>query len=67
MYGALDRMFPVSLAREAARVLEEAGDEIAYHEIVDLSHTYPREENARLIEWLDPTRGAAAQPISSES
>jgi hypothetical protein len=31
-----------------------------YHEIADLSHTYPREVNARLIEWLDPERSASA-------
>jgi phospholipase/carboxylesterase len=67
VHGALDWLFPVSLAREAARVLEQAGADLAYHEIGDLSHTYPREENARLIEWLDPTRGAAVQPTSGES
>ncbi len=62
VHGALDWMFPVSLAQEAARVLEDAGAELVYHEIADLSHTYPREENARLIEWLDP--GRAASPVS---
>jgi phospholipase/carboxylesterase len=67
VHGALDWLFPVSLAREAARVLEQAGADLAYHEIGDLSHTYPREENARLIEWLDPTRGAAVQPTPGES
>jgi phospholipase/carboxylesterase len=60
VHGALDWMFPIALAREAARVLENAGAELAYHEIADLSHTYPREENARLIEWLDPGRSASA-------
>ncbi len=59
VHGALDWMFPVGLARDAARVLEDAGAEIEYHEISDLSHTYPREENARLIEWLDPERSAS--------
>jgi phospholipase/carboxylesterase len=58
VHGALDWMFPVSLAREAARVLEEAGARLVYREIDDLSHTYPREENARIIEWLDPGRAA---------
>ncbi len=56
VHGVLDWMFPVSLAREAARVLEQAGADLAYHEIDDLSHTYPREQNARLIEWLDSRR-----------
>jgi phospholipase/carboxylesterase len=56
VHGALDWLFPVSLAREAAGVLEDAGAELVYREIDDLSHTYPREENARIIEWLDPKR-----------
>ena len=34
--------------------LEKAGARIVYREIEDLSHTYPREENARILEWLDP-------------
>jgi phospholipase/carboxylesterase len=58
VHGALDWMFPVSLAQEAARVLEDAGAELVYHEVADLSHTYPREENGRIIEWLDPALGA---------
>ena len=45
---------------EAAKVLEDAGAELVYQEIEDLSHTYPREENARLIEWLDPSRRASS-------
>jgi phospholipase/carboxylesterase len=59
IHGALDWMFPPSLAREAARVLEDAGADLTYREIADLSHTYPREENARLIEWLESTRVAS--------
>jgi phospholipase/carboxylesterase len=58
VHGALDWLFPVSLAREAARVLEDAGAELVYREIDDLSHTYPREENAHIIEWLDSHRVA---------
>ena len=53
VHGALDWMFPVSTAREAAQVLESAGAELVYREIDDLSHTYPREENARILEWFD--------------
>ena len=63
IHGALDWMFPVAMAREAAAALEEAGAKLVYHEIEDLSHTYPREENARIIEWFDPRRiapGSAA-------
>ena len=54
VHGALDWMFPVALAREAARVLAGAGAELVYREIADLSHAYPREENARILEWFDP-------------
>ena len=62
VHGALDWMFPVSLAQEAARVLEESGAKLVYREVEDLSHTYPREENARIIEWLDPRRVAISSP-----
>ncbi|HIG72431.1 MAG: hypothetical protein ABGX04_10050 [Myxococcales bacterium] len=52
VHGALDWLFPVTLAQEASRVLEDADAALVYREIEDLSHTYPREENARIIEWL---------------
>jgi len=54
VHGALDWMFPIALAREAHRILADAGAEIVYRELEDLSHAYPREENARILEWLDP-------------
>ena len=60
VHGALDWMFPVTLAREAAEALRGAGAEITFHEIEDLSHTYPREENARILSWFDP--GLALPP-----
>ena len=53
VHGALDWLFPVMLAQDAARVLEEAGALLVYRELEDLSHTYPREENVRIIEWFD--------------
>jgi phospholipase/carboxylesterase len=52
VHGALDWMFPVALAREAARMLAAAGANITYREIDDLSHTYPREMNAAILSWL---------------
>ncbi|MCP3987211.1 MAG: phospholipase [bacterium] len=55
VHGALDWMFPVSLARMARDELEKAGAELVYREITDLSHTYAREENARILEWFDPS------------
>ena len=54
VHGALDWMFPVGLARMAHEALRDAGAHVTYREIEDLSHTYPREENARILEWLDP-------------
>jgi phospholipase/carboxylesterase len=67
VHGALDWMFPVALAREAASVLEDAGADLTYRELDDLSHTYPREENARIIEWLDPTRVVSVPQSSRDS
>lgn len=54
VHGALDWMFPVALAGAAAESLREAGADVTYREIEDLSHAYPREENARILEWWDP-------------
>jgi phospholipase/carboxylesterase len=54
VHGALDWMFPIGLARAAAQELERAGAELVFREIADLSHTYPRDENPRILAWLDP-------------
>jgi phospholipase/carboxylesterase len=53
VHGALDWMFPVEVARQASSVLARAGADIVYREIEDLSHTYPREINAKLLRWLN--------------
>lgn len=55
VHGALDWMFPVQTARAAAEALKNAGADLVYREIDDLSHTYAREENARILEWFDPS------------
>jgi phospholipase/carboxylesterase len=52
VHGALDWMFPVETARMARDALTAAGARVAYRELDDLSHTYPREENARMLAWL---------------
>jgi phospholipase/carboxylesterase len=54
VHGARDWMFPVDTARVARDRLQEAGADLVYRELSDLSHTYPREENGRILEWLDP-------------
>ena len=63
VHGALDWLFPVELARAARDSLSEAGAALVYHEIPDLSHTYPREANDEILRWLSlppvPASGAA--------
>jgi phospholipase/carboxylesterase len=51
-HGALDWMFPAETAQMAERVLAEAGARVSYREVADLSHTYPRDENARILDWF---------------
>ena len=52
VHGALDWMFPVYTARIAREALSAAGAALVYREIEDLSHTYPRDENPRILDWL---------------
>ena len=52
IHGVLDWMFPVRMARDANLALSNAGAKVLYREIKDLSHTYPRDENSRVMEWL---------------
>ncbi len=51
-HGVLDWMFDIEIARLAADALNRAGVSLTYREIDDLSHTYPREENDRILDWL---------------
>jgi phospholipase/carboxylesterase len=55
VHGALDWMFPVDVARMARDELTKAGADLVYRELEDLSHTYPREENDRILSWFDPS------------
>lgn len=52
-HGKLDWMFPVQVARQTQSALSAAGAKVSYREIDDLSHTYPREINAELLQWLN--------------
>lgn len=57
MHGVLDWMFPVDFARIANASLTRAGANVVYREIDDLSHTYPQDENPRIMDWfLGPAR-----------
>jgi len=52
VHGALDWMFPVHTAQLARQALLAAGARLVYREIEDLSHTYPRDENPHILDWL---------------
>lgn len=52
IHGAQDWMFPARLAQDAERTLAQAGAKVVYREIADLSHTYPRDENGRILDWF---------------
>jgi phospholipase/carboxylesterase len=52
VHGALDWMFPIQVARTATQALTTAGARVTYREIADLSHTYPTDENDRMVDWL---------------
>ena len=52
VHGALDWMFPVATARIGRDALEAAGARLVYREVADLSHTYPRDENPKILDWL---------------
>ena len=52
VHGALDWMFPVSVARSAYGALDAAGAKVVYRELADLSHAYPREENGAILTWF---------------
>ena len=68
VHGALDWMFPIDLARTAADELRRCGADLVFREVEDLSHTYPRGENPRILTWFDPglalESAASAQPGS---
>lgn len=55
IHGALDWMFPIHIARMAREALLGAGARLVYREIEDLSHTYPRDENPKILDWLMDT------------
>ena len=52
VHGALDWMFPVATAHLGRDALLAAGARLVYRELPDLSHTYPRDENPKILDWL---------------
>ena len=63
-HGALDWMFPVTMARTAWRTLQGAGAAVTYREIDDLSHAYPRDGQGEVADWWLRGRGDIA-PIAA--
>jgi phospholipase/carboxylesterase len=59
-HGALDWMFPISMARTAHRLLTEAGAAVTYREIADLSHAYPRDGQGEVLDWWLPATSPQA-------
>lgn len=53
VHGRLDWMFPIETAEMAADELTKAGADLSVNFLDDLSHTYPREENDRILAWFD--------------
>ena len=51
-HGALDWMINADMARMANRAFTGAGADVTYREVADLSHTYPRDENPRIMDWF---------------
>ena len=52
VHGALDWMFAIDMARTAYAALSAAGADVTFREIADLSHTYPRDENPKILDWF---------------
>ena len=52
VHGALDWMFPIQTGRMANEALTMAGAKVVFREIADLAHTYPRDENGAILQWL---------------
>jgi phospholipase/carboxylesterase len=53
VHGKLDWMFPVQVARQTQQALSAAGASVVYRELDDLSHTYPREMNVAMLDWMN--------------
>jgi phospholipase/carboxylesterase len=53
VHGRLDWMFPVQVARQTQEALSAAGADVTYRELEDLSHCYPVEINAAILQWLN--------------
>jgi phospholipase/carboxylesterase len=53
IHGTADWMFPFYNIEREMRILESSGANIILRKIENLSHTYPREENTAMLDWLE--------------
>jgi phospholipase/carboxylesterase len=51
-HGVLDWMFSIDVANVANESLKNRGVDVVYRPIADLSHTYPAEENTKIVDWF---------------
>lgn len=52
VHGAQDWIFPAKRTVQSCRYLQQAGADIKLKMIEDLSHAYPREANAMILDWF---------------
>ncbi|MBD3647659.1 MAG: phospholipase, partial [Pseudomonadales bacterium] len=57
VHGKLDWMFPIETAWMARQELENAGADLVFREIDDLSHNYARALNPDVLDWFNPALG----------
>ena len=62
VHGAHDWMFPVARAIEGCKALSTAGMDVTLRIIPDLAHAYPRQENAAILSWFDPSFNLKTHP-----
>ncbi len=60
VHGVLDFLFPIDYARMTNSMLSDAGADLTYRELPDLSHTYPRSENPAILKWFEAKTGGPA-------
>ena len=53
VHGAQDFLFPVAYAQMTRDLLRDAGADLTYRELPELSHTYPRSENPAILDWFE--------------
>lgn len=51
-HGTHDWMFDIEAAQLADQILRANGADVVFREIPDLAHTYPRDENPRIMDWF---------------